>query len=251
MTRKITIGLVALVAVVIVAGIAFFFLAGRSSSAGIEDAVADLQAENLTARPAEPGLPAQGVYELSVTGSETISRGPVKVNRKLPGTAPMIVRHITNGYETEFRYSSVHIEWVRYGLAEDGASATWGQSEISAGVTTTRPRDWTPPPLRIPLEPQVGDTWEGDYESGDLGVRIESRVDREDTVDVAGEPVDVVVIDSTQKVTGEYNGSRREQFFYAPEYGLLVRYVIESDLKGPVNFSYEVDQTVTSLEPAV
>ena len=251
MKRKIIIGIVALIAVVVVAGASVFFLAGRTSESGIADAVADLKAESITPRAPAPGLPQQGVYQLEVKGSETISRGPAKINRDLPETAPMIIRHTKNGYETEFRYSSGHTEWVRYRIGDDGASATWGQSEISAGVTTKRPRNWSPSPLRLPLSPKVGDTWEGDYKSGELGVRIESRVDREDTVTVAGEPVAVVVIESTQSVEGEYNGSRREQFYYSPDTGLLVRYVIESDLKGPVNFSYDVDQTVTSLEPLV
>ena len=59
------------------------------------------------------------------------------------------------------------------------------------------------------------------------------------------------MIESTQTVTGEYKGSRSEQFFYSPDNGLVVRYVIESDLEGPVNFSYRADQTVTSLQPGV
>ena len=129
MKRKIIIGIAAAVGLLIVAGVVLFFLAGRTSPSGIEDAIEDLRAENRAPRAPEPGLPTQGVYELSVIGSERISRGPVKVNRDLPTTAPMIVRHTDSGYETEVRYSTDHAEWVRYRLAGRGASATWGPVE--------------------------------------------------------------------------------------------------------------------------
>ncbi|MDH3226401.1 MAG: hypothetical protein OEM67_04840 [Thermoleophilia bacterium] len=251
MTRKgIFIGAGAVIIVLIAAVALFLFLASSSSASSISGAIDDLAAEERVARNPEPGLPLQGVYEYAVTGRERLSRGPVSVTRDLPDRAPMIVRHTDIGYETEIRYSGDHFEWVRYRLAGRGASATWGQTRVGAtGISTTRPRDWTPAPLRLPFDPAVGDTWRGDYDSGGLAIRIASEVTREDIVTVAGAPVDVVVVESTQDVQGEYSGSRREQFYYSPDTGLTVRYVIESDLDGPVDLNFEADQTLTSLEP--
>jgi hypothetical protein len=192
------------------------------------------------------------VYEYAVEGDESLSRGPISVSRDLPDRAPMILRHTDIGYETEIRYSGDHVEWVRYRLAGRGASATWGQTKVGAsGFATTRPREWTPAPLRLPFAPEVGDTWDGDYDSGGLAVRIESEVTREDTVNVGGESVEVIVIESTQAVEGEYSGSRREQFYYSPDTGLVVRYVIESDLEGPVDLRFDADQTLVSTEPVL
>jgi hypothetical protein len=248
--RVIVISVGAVVAVLVGLVAVFFFLASSSSASSIAGAAEDLSSEERVARDPEPGLPAQGVYELVVTGSETLSRGPISVKRDLPDRAPMIVRHTDIGYETEIRYSSDHVEWVRYRLAGPGASATWAQTKVGAtGVSTTRPREWSPPPLRLPMDVAVGDTWEGDYKSGDLAVRIESEALREDTVTVGGQSVDVIVIESTQTVEGEYSGSRREQFFYSTESGLVVRYVIESDLDGPVDLRFDADQALASLEP--
>jgi hypothetical protein len=240
------------VAVLAIGGFVLFQLASTSSASSVSGAVDELRSENRTERPAEPGLPRQGVYEVTVVGSEALSRGPISVSRDLPTTAPMIVRHTDTGYEVETRYSSDHTEGVGYRLAGPGASAITGTTTVgAAGFKTTRDREWTPAPLRLPLESKVGDAWAGDYQSGDLDVRIESEVVREDTVDVGGRSVDVVVIESTQTIAGEYTGGRTEQFFYSPEHGLIVRYIIESDLEGPVNLRFDADQTVTSLEPAL
>jgi hypothetical protein len=253
MSRKVfLISAGAIVGLLAVLVVLFLVLASNSSESSVTDAVEDLDSEGRVARAQEPGLPAQGVYEYSVIGKETLSRGPISVNRDLPDRAPMIVRHTDLGYETEIRYSSDHVEWVRYRLAGRGASATWAQTKVGAtGVSTTRPREWTPPPLRLPFDVEVGDTWEGDYDSGGLAVRIESEALRNDIVTVADQPVDVIVIESTQAVEGEYSGSRREQFYYSTETGLIVRYVIESDLDGPVDLSFEADQTLVSLEPVL
>jgi hypothetical protein len=99
------------------------------------------------------------------------------------------------------------------------------------------------------VEPTVGQTWSGDHRSGDLDVRIESRVEREDVVDVAGESVPVVVVRSTQMISGEYDGTRTEHFWYSPADNLVVRYQIDSSVDGPVDLDFTADQRLESLTP--
>lgn len=250
MRRVVLWSLVAIVVVVGAAGAFLYFSATSAEGESIDAALADFRAEPALGAPAVPGQPPAGVYELTVDGSETIGRGALSITRELPGTAPLIIRRTPTGFETESRYSDQHTEWVRYGLGDDGASALWAQTKISAGtVGRTQPRDWTPPPLRLPREPAVGERWGGDYLSGALEVTIANEVVRQDTVSVGGEPVPVFVIESRQMVAGEYEGERTEHFWYSPETGLVPRYQIESSLDGPINLDFTVDQTLRSLTP--
>lgn len=248
--RIVILSLIAIVAIVGVAGFLFYRAASSASGESIDAALADFRAEPSTASPAAPGLPGAGVYELAVEGSETIGRSALSITRELPSAAPLIIRHTPTGFETESRYSDQHTEWVRYGLGADGASAIWAQTKVSAGtVGRTQPRDWTPPPLRLPRAPEVGQRWGGDYRSGSLEVTIANEVLREDAVAVGGESVPVMVIESIQTIAGEYDGERTELFWYSPETGLVPRYQIDSSLDGPVNLDFTVDQTLRSLTP--
>lgn len=248
--RRVLLIVIALIALLAIGLFVFITLAERTSASGFDQAISDLAQSGALERNAEPGLPRQGVYPMAVTGSESISRAPLSVDRDFPTEAPLIVRHTADGYETEARYSSDHVEGVGYRLGEGGAEAISGTTTVSlASFSTTRDREWTPAPLRLPLEPKVGQSWEGDYLSGTLEVHIASEVTRRDTVDVGGTAVPVMVIESTQTIGGEYSGERAEQFFYSPGHGMVVRYTIASKLAGPINITFEVDQTLTSLEP--
>lgn len=250
MRRVVLYSILGILVVVGAVGAFLYFSATSAEGESIDAALADFQAEPAIASPAGPGLPPAGVYELAVDGSETIGRSALSITRELPGTAPLIIRHTPAGFETESRYSNQHTEWVRYGLGDEGASALWAQTKVSAGtVGRTQPRDWTPPPLRLPRAPEVGDRWGGDYRSGALEVTIANEVLREDQVSVGGEPVPVMVIESRQMIAGEYEGERTEHFWYSPETGLVPRYQIESSLNGPVNLDFTVDQTLRSLTP--
>jgi hypothetical protein len=246
------IGIIAVVVilVIVIGGFLFYRAASDAEEESVDVALEEFRAENpATAAPA-PGLPAMGVYDLAVTGEESISRGPISITRTLPERAPLIIRYQPQGYETESRYSDQHTEWVRYDLRADGAYADWAQTKVSAAaVSRTQPRDWHPQPLRLPVAPRVGQTWAGDYRSGDLRVRIESEVLRRDTVAVGQESVPVAVIRSTQTISGEYDGTRTEHFWYAPASALVARYQIESSLDGPVDLDFTADQTLTSLTP--
>jgi hypothetical protein len=120
----------------------------------------------------------------------------------------------------------------------------------TTGISTTRDREWTPPLLRLPLRPKVGQDWGGPYTAGDLTLQIENTVLRLETADVGGTTVnDVFVLESKQAVTGEYSGQRTETFWYSPSTGMVVKYTIDSSLDGPTDLDITAEQTLRSLTP--
>lgn len=250
--RNVLIALGILAVILVVGGVIFGQRLGEADPVTASDALTEYR-ESPSQGRGGTGLPAPGVYEYAVTGSERLARGPVSVSRTLPDVAPMIVRHLDGGYETDLRYSDAHTELSRYDLREEGAYVTFARTVVKTSVsTTTRDREWSPPLLRLPLRPRVGQEWGGPFTAGDLRLQIENEVLRREPLEIGGEAVDdVFVIESRQRITGEYTGERTETFWYSPSTGLVVRYAIESELDGPTDFDITAEQTLRSLTPQV
>ena len=245
----ILIGVGVLIVALVVGGILFWQSLDETDPVTANDALTEYR-ESPTPGEAGPGLPAPGVYEYTVSGSEQLSRGPVDIDRALPAVAPMLIRHADGGYETDLRYSDSHTELSRYEVRPQGAFVTFARTVVKTPVTTTtRDREWTPNLLRLPLRPEVGETWGGPFTAGDLQLQIENEVLRREPVDVGGRPVNAFVIESRQEITGEYTGRRTETFWYAPAQALVVRYTIDSTLDGPTDFDIKAEQTLRSLSP--
>ncbi len=245
----ILIGVGVLIVALVVGGVIFWQTLDDTDPVSANDALTEYR-ESPSPGEAGPGLPAPGVYEYTVTGSEQLSRGPVDIDRALPGVAPMLVRHGDGGYETDVRYSDSHTELSRYDVRPEGAFVTFARTVVKTPVTTTtRDREWTPNLLRLPLKPKVGETWGGPFTAGDLQLQIETEVLRRERVDVGGQAVNAFVIEARQDITGEYTGQRTETFWYAPERALVVKYAIDSTLDGPTDFDIRAEQTLRSLTP--
>lgn len=249
MKRKILIGLAALLVVIVGVGAYIFTTLDDQTVSKVDDVLAQFRESAPPEQPARPGLPKQGVYQYTVTGKERI-KSTLTVNRTLPPTATALVRHTPEGYDVETRYSKEHIEISKYRLAEAGSFVTFANTRLEVGpVTTVKERAWSPELLRLPLDTKA--PLGGNFKSGDLDLVIKSRLLPDEKVTVAGTPVDVTVVEHVQDIKGEYTGSRTEKFWFSPKLGMIVRYTITSTLKGPVDFDFTADQTLTSLDPQV
>lgn len=252
MKGKILLGIGVLVAAVVGIGAYIFTTLDDQTEAKVVDVVADFRADAGPDLPARAGLPKQGVYRYAVTGREKITRG-VAIERTLPTAAPALVRHRPDGYEIETRYSDQHIEMSRYAIEPDGAYVTFAVTTIAAGpIKTVRERAWSPKLLRMPPASDAAtDTWGGDFTAGDLKLSVKSRRLPNESITVGATAVPVQVVESVQAITGEYTGDRTETFWYAPKLGVIVRYKIDSSLKGPTDLDFSADQLLQSLEPEV
>ena len=234
-----------------VGGFLYFQTLDEGTAVKEDKALTDFRASKAPDGAPRAGLPPQGVYTLAVTGTETITRGPISVTRPLAPKAPMIVRHTPDGFETETRYLEEHTEIARYGFRPDGTILTFAITTLKVGPTgTTKERAWSPALLRFPAEAGTA-PGAGAFKSGDLDLKIASKRLPAETVDVAGAPVDTEVFEFAQEVAGEFTGNRTETFWYSPKDNLIVRYKVDSSLKGPTDLDFSADQTLTSLTPQV
>lgn len=248
MRNKILAAMAVLVVVAAVAVVMVVRSLDDQTVATASDVMGEYRAAAGPAQPARPGLPAQGVYEYSVTGSEQIVKA-ITIDRKLPPTASMMVLHRPDGFETDTKYSREHREQARYALDDAGAHLTFAITTIVAGpITTVRERAWKPRLLRFPLGAPPAD-WGGDFTAGDLTLAVTVTAKPDEKVTVGGTPVTAKVYEFDQAITGEYRGTRTETFWYDPASALVLRYRIESDIKGPTNLRFSADQTLTSLTP--
>jgi hypothetical protein len=249
--RALLIGLGALVVVLVIGGVILFMIASRTTAASTDTAIEDFRESSIEDRPAAPGLPAQGVYQYSVDGRETIDGGPLSVGRDLPSLSPRIVRHTEDGFDIEWRLSGDHVESWGYRLEDDGAHALFERSTLSvAGISATTQNEWSPPPLRLPADPEVGMTWTEEASSGDQRITVASEISGQETVDVGGTPVQVVLIASTIDYSGDVEGRIEDTSYYDPETGLEIRHISNASLDdGSSKVTTRWDATLRSLDP--
>ena len=250
MKRKLLVGVGVLLAAAIGVGAYIFTTLDDQDEVAVTSVLDEFRKSKPADQPARDGLPKQGVYSYTVTGREVIKRG-VTIDRTLPTSAVALVRHLPNGFEVETRYSEQHIELAKYEFAADGAYLTEAVSTVVAGpIRTVRPRAWQPKLLRFPGAGAKKE-WGGDFTAGDLKLNVKARFLPDETFQVGGTPVEVKVVEFVQSITGDFTGDRTETFWYAPKTGLIVRYKIDSSLKGETDFDFNADQTLEAVDPEV
>lgn len=235
-------------ALVVAGGVAWFVSTlDDQTEAKTDDVLSDFRAQAGPARQGQAGLPPQGVYQYRVKGREKIVRG-ITIERTLPDTAPMMLLHREGGYETKTLYSAEHTEEAVFALKPDGAYLTKAVTRISVGpVRNVVERDWKPQLLRIPTGAHA--PWGGNHQTGTITMAVKATQRPAEDVTVGTQTVKANVYRFDQQATGEYTGTRVEQFWVDPKTHLVVRYTIDSSLKGPTDLDFEVDETLTSLEP--
>lgn len=199
-----------------------------------------------------PTQPKQGVYSYSVTGEERISRTGLDVKRTLPTQAPALVYNLPSGeFEIKTKFSEQHVEVNRYKIEAGQTVLTYAITDIAVGpLTVNRKREWSPTLVRFPKDAKPGATTTGDFTAGDLKLKVKTTVLPAESVIVGGTAVPATVVKFDQDVTGEYSGFRTETFYWSED-GTLLRYTIDSSLKGPTNLDFKADQTLTSLTPEI
>jgi hypothetical protein len=238
--------------VIIVAGLSVWILtAGRQSSEVTEAAALDqVEGDGLVESPA-PGVPAPGVYSYAQAGWERVGAGPLGVRRELPGTARIAVGAVSpSSFEVTAFLSEEHIEGVRYGVAGGWIREEWRRTDVTlVGIGRDDRRDLRPPPRRVPMAPEVGQTWRDEYEAGSLPVEVSSRIARADELEVGGEAVPVVVIRVESTTGGAHPGTRSETVWWSPERAIPVRWRLEMDVEGVAELTTRTTLELEDLSP--
>ena len=240
------------VALLAAGGAGFWFLqeAGTSETVTSDAAVAEFTEGDDGTRDVE-GAPAPGVYVYDATGTETGRGGPVSVSRDLPLEAQMIVWQRPGGYTSRLIYSGDHLEEADHTITEEGVAQTRVRTKLTVlGTTTDDETPLSEPQIWIPADPQPGMTWSGGYEADGYGVALSSEVTGTETLQVAGQPVETVVVERTTTYSGGITGGWTDTYWWSPELSLPVKLTVSGESKqGIGSFSQETSITLRSATP--
>jgi hypothetical protein len=188
----------------------------------------------------------------AATGTETGGAGPLKITRKIPSVARLVVTSRTGGWDGELSYSRQHIEGARYELRDGGWLITWRRTKVTfAGFGQDDRRTVEPPSLFVPARLRVGAEWSETFRTGDLIVRARTTVSRSEMVAVGGRQIPAFVILSRSTTEGPHPGTREETYWWAPALRLPVRWDVDMDIGGTFSFRTTSRLRLSSITPQV
>jgi hypothetical protein len=250
MTRPLRI--VALVALLGVAGGAYWLWQGASSSTAVDKdaALTAFRTADGAEFPARPGVPAAGVYRFRVTGEEAAGSGVLSAERPLPAEALYIITPDEAGYHEDLRFSEEHVEEARFRVDDDGSSATWRRTKVTfLGMGTDDRQDVEPPALDHPAKLTRGASWGGEYRLGDLVVAYTARVTDTGSAVVDGERVPTATFRTEATYTGSMTGERTDVVTWAPSLSLPITWSIDQTTGGGSDFTITADMELVSAVP--
>ena len=193
------------------------------------------QAAGSTPAPTPPGLkPFAGKYRFQVTGQ---------------GAPTEIVVTIEDLSDTDQRTTTPSgqgdsIQTLRF-LADQ-------IQLVSLEMKGAFPKTFNGPVMFAPVPADVGATWSWDLTSTDklTHVHQSSRVDRTETVVVAGQSVDTLVVETDLEITGDVNAKGHITSWASPAYKLSVRTHNILNVTTPVQISSDTTAEVLDLRPS-
>jgi hypothetical protein len=260
--RKILTVVLAALAVVLLAGVAWFVF-GRDQARELDttEALDEFRAANVGSGEGD-GRPTAGVYAATATGVESI--GLPGFDEELGPNAPVTVTHGEAGcftYRADF--NSHH--WRSWTFCPS-ASATFalvrseGWTERKAPgleIATLATFDCTSPIDFLWQDATVGETRSGactgtnDVDDAVTDDAMEVEVLGTDTLSVGDRQVDVVHVRSTETFSQAQTGTEIDEWWLDAETGLPLRLTVDARLSGGLSdYTETADLQLTSLTPA-
>lgn len=182
-----------------------------------------------------PGvLPRPGVYRYAQTGWEEAKAGPLRIHRRFPPRAILVVSGSGRLVQEEWRFSAQHLEATRTRVTATGRYSVWQRTRVTMVVTQDEAHPARPVTLSRPVHLRVGQRWVQDYTVG----RVHS-VSRNRVTGRCGPSCFVVVADST--VTGDHPGTERDVTWENVATGLDEREVIDRHIGGTFPYRMHVE----------
>jgi hypothetical protein len=243
--------LIALVALIGVAGGAYWLWQGARSSTAVDraEAVSEFRGGGAV-QEARPGVPAAGVYRFRVTGSESAGSGVLSAERPLPDEAVYIITPIEGGYHEDLRFSEEHVEEARFRVDGAGTTAEWRRTKVSfLGIGTDDRSDLAPPALDHPRPMRPGASWGGDYRMGELAVSYTAEVVGTGTATIDGRRVATTTYRTEAAFTGPTPGNRTDVVTWAPALSLPLEWSIDQTTGGSSDFTMTAEMELVSATP--
>lgn len=175
-------------------------------------------------------LPAAGSYTYVQTGWEELCRAANCDRSRLPPSQTTKIsfedRSPTRAvFVSETRDSGSRNQAITYDVGSERASITRLESTFAAGAFRFTAEIVPDPPVTAALFPlQVGDRWSGRWE--DRGGSVDGSYDFEvverDSMKIDGHAENVVVVDTTMRLSGDYRGVNEMRLWVVPEIFTIV-----------------------------
>jgi hypothetical protein len=173
-----------------------------------------------------PGvLPRPGVHRYAQSGFEEAKAGPLKIHRRFPPRAVLVVSGSGDVVQEEWRYSKQHLEATRTRVTPKGRYSTWQRTRLTMVITQDEAHPATPVTLSRPTHLRVGQHWIQDYTVGSV-----HSVSRNRVTGRCGDGCYVVVADSV--VTGDHPGTERDVTWESETTGLTGRETLDRRIGG-------------------
>ncbi|MCW2544176.1 MAG: hypothetical protein JWM40_1728 [Frankiales bacterium] len=201
-------------------------------------------------------VPRVGVYKLAVSGSEKVKFGVVSFcNQALPKTSDLVVSKAAGesatSYDFDLRYfpgqTGQHDERHIYRYTPTSTFMDYEIATVTCqGVRQSSETSYGTPQLRAKLPLTVGQSWSN---SGGGSERTEKgtwKVERQETLTIAGVKVPTWVITDTVALSGNETGDRTQTWWYSPTWAMPVKWIeqIHGSRSGA---SYSENVTVSVL----
>jgi hypothetical protein len=233
--------------VLVVAGAWFWLRAGSSTPVSESAALQDFGAGGSRIAIG----PRAGVWTYRATGDETVSLGPLDVDRTLPPEARLVVRPAPGGYWRTLAFSEEHVEAARLRVTPRGQYLEERVTTVRvAGIGRDDRQVLTPPPLVHPRVLRVGMAWTERYSLDEVKVNATVRVLRRATVRVGDREVPTFVVRTTAAITGPFPGRRVDVMWWSPALSMPVRWTLAMDVRGIASLRTKADITLASPPPA-
>ncbi len=228
--RKLLVALLLLIVALVAAAALLLRASGKSSPATAPVSVQATLAPGVLPRP--------GVYIYAQRGYEQAKAGPIKIHRKLPPQAILVVNGHGHIVQQEWRYSKQHLEAGRTLVNARGRFTLWNRTRLVLVITDDEAHDARPVTLSEPLHLHVGQSWVQSYTVGSIHTVSRNRIVRSELMQ--GKRVLVEIADSV--VTGGgHPGTERDVDWHDPSTGLDLRETIDRHIGGTFPYEFHVD----------
>lgn len=241
-----------LVLIAIVAGAFWLWQEVRSADgASFASARADLAGGGGQPEPIDGRRPFSGVWTWEQDGTERPSALGLGITRRLPGRAPMIVRHTPRGFEMELRLSDGRAESWGLDRSPNGWFLARRRSRAGAfGLSGSRDDRLRPAPLWLPDERSEVPTWRSVGARGADAFVATGRILGRKVVRIDGEPIPTVILRRRIETRGASAETTIETWWWAPSRALPVRVSLSGTQRlGPVSYTTEVSLRLADLRP--
>jgi hypothetical protein len=198
-------------------------------------------------------FPRQGAYVFRGSGREEADIGVLSLCKWDVGptvslgvhdiVAPATAQQVAFDWDLNPGHDKMRYVWQ---MGPKGAEIVFiGAQMTCAGIQESDDAAYSPPVQRFRFPLVVGASWRGRSDAAKRTEASTTRVVSTGSLTIEGRSVKVWQVEDHIVITGDQSGSRNETWWYAPSYGMAVKFRIDTSVKqGGASFTSELELTL-------